>query len=121
MREIRDMLQVTVQVPDIPTPPPDVFQPPPWVVLPPQVILLIALGCIAGFTIILWPFMRAIARRIEGKPRENPALLDEVEQMRARMTEVEALQHRLAELEERVDFAERLLAQRHEPQRLGGG
>jgi len=31
------------------------------------------------------------------------------------------MQHRVAELEERVDFAERLLAKQRESERLGGG
>jgi len=42
--------------------------------------------------------------------------LDEVE---ARLAEVDALHARVAELEERLDFSERLLAQ-HDPARLGG-
>ena len=36
----------------------------------------------------------------------------------SRSEEMEALQHRVAELEERVDFAERLLAQQRESGRL---
>ena len=81
------MLQVTVQVPDIPVPPnpPDpFFVPPPWVTLPPQVVLLISIAFIAGVTIVLWPLMRAFARRIEGRG-VNPALQGEIEQLRARV------------------------------------
>jgi tetrahydromethanopterin S-methyltransferase subunit G len=36
--------------------------------------------------------------------------------MQARLAEVDTLQHRVSELEERVDFTERLLAQAHDPQ-----
>jgi Tfp pilus assembly protein PilO len=114
-------MQVTVQVPEIPTPAPEAFIPPPWVTLPPQVTLLIAIAFIAGVTIVLWPLVRALSRRIEGRHHENPALQAELDQMRVRLAEVESLQHRLAELEERVDFAERLLAQKKEPERLGRG
>jgi Tfp pilus assembly protein PilN len=117
-------MQVTVQVPDIPvppTPPDPFFVPPPWVTLPPQVVLLITVAFIAGCTIVLWPLMRALARRIEGRQVANPALQGEIEQLRARVADVEVLQHRVAELEERVDFAERLLAQKREPERLGRG
>ena len=117
------MMQVTVQIPDIPvppTPPDPFFVPPPWVTLPPQVVLLISIAFIAGVTIVLWPLMRAFARRIEGRG-VNPALQGEIEQLRARVADVEVLQHRVAELEERVDFAERLLAQKREPERLGRG
>lgn len=116
------MIQVTVQIPETPPIPPDpFFTPPPWVTLPPQVTLLIAVAFIAGCTIVLWPLMRAIARRIEGRSQATPALQADVDQLRARIAEVDALQHRVAELEERVDFAERLLAQKREPERLRGG
>jgi hypothetical protein len=37
-----------------------------------------------------------------------------------RLAELEALQQRVAELEERVDFSERMLASRNEPARLEG-
>jgi len=105
---------VVVQVPD-----PVIL--PPWMTLPPQVTVLIALAFFAACTIVLWPLMRAIGRRIEGKAMSDPALREEVEQLRARLGEVDQLQHRVMELEERVDFAERLLAQRREPERLGRG
>lgn len=114
------MIQVTVQVPVPPNPPDPFFVPPPWVTLPPQVVLLISIAFIAGVTIVLWPLMRAFARRIEGRG-VNPALQGEIDQLRARVADVEVLQHRVAELEERVDFAERLLAQKREPERLGRG
>jgi prefoldin subunit 5 len=42
----------------------------------------------------------------------------EVEALRSRLNEVEAQQNHIAELEERLDFAERLLAQSREPDRL---
>ncbi|HSR92035.1 MAG TPA: hypothetical protein VLK88_12080, partial [Gemmatimonadales bacterium] len=103
-----------------PIPPDPFFMPPPWVTLPPQVVLLISVAFIAGVTIVLWPLMRAFARRIEGRG-VNPSLQGEIEQLRARVSDVEGLQHRVAELEERVDFAERLLAQKREPERLGRG
>jgi hypothetical protein len=45
----------------------------------------------------------------------------DVEQLRQRLTEVESMQQRVLELEERVDFAERMLSQRRESDRLGGG
>jgi Tfp pilus assembly protein PilN len=84
-------------------------------------VLLISVAFIAGCTIVLWPLMRALARRIEGRQAASPALQAEIEQLRARVADVDVLQHRVAELEERVDFAERLLAQKREPERLGRG
>jgi hypothetical protein len=116
-----------MQTPQIPTPPelpqlPEqviIHAPSPWVTMPPQVTALIALGFFAACAVILFPLMRAIARRIEGRSTGgDPALHEELDQLRGRLAEIEALQHRVMELEERVDFAERLLAQRREPERL---
>jgi len=42
----------------------------------------------------------------------------ELEALRARVQELEGLQHRMMELEERLDFTERLLVQQREPDRL---
>jgi len=95
--------------------------PAPWVTLPPQVTVIIALAFFAACAVVLYPLMRAIGRRIEGRGAVDPALRAEVEQLQARLAEVEGLQHRVIELEERLDFAERLLAQRREPERLGRG
>lgn len=102
--------------------PPHFPTPPPWVTLPSQVTLLIVLGFMAACTVILYPLMRAVGRRLEGKSgnQVTPALQAEIEQIRHRLGEVEAMQHRVLELEERVDFAERMLSQRREPERLGG-
>lgn len=55
---------------------------------------------------------RAIAERIREGARgaaPDPALIEEVDRLR----------HDVAELQERMDFAERLLAARREPDRLG--
>jgi Tfp pilus assembly protein PilO len=91
---------------------------PPWVTLPPAVTVLIALAFIGGVVAIFWPLMRAIARRIEGKAKPDPALLEELDHLRSRVGELEAMQFRMAELEERVDFTERLLAQKSESREL---
>ena len=84
----------------------------------PPLVLMIVLAALTAATIILWPIMRAFARRLEGKSAGDPALRAEVEQLHARIGEIDALQTRVAELEERVDFTERLLAQNREPDRL---
>ena len=103
-----------IQIPHVPTPP----QPP----LPPGVIIagggppeavLIASVLIVGIVvagIVLYPLLRAFARRIEARSG-RPELEGEVEQLRTRVAELEQVHHRLAELEERVDFSERLLSQ----------
>lgn len=107
-----------VIVQTIPTPP----IVPPWVTLPPAVTLLITLGFFAACAVILTPIMRALGRRLEGRPSVDPVVRDELDRLRARLEELEQTQHRLLELEERVDFAERLLtAQRRDAERLPGG
>ncbi len=59
----------------------------------------------AGSFILAGPIGKAIAERIAGRGTD-PALAAELD---ACLAEVEALRHRMLELEERVDFAERIL------------
>jgi hypothetical protein len=82
-------------------------------------IVTIVVFALFAATIILWPVMRALARRLEGKGAD-PALREEVERLQHRLEDMDALQVRVAELEERVDFAERLLVRGQEgSQELG--
>ena len=85
----------------------------------PPVVLLIVVAALAATVIILWPIMRAFGRRLEGKGGADPALRAEVEQLQMRLGEVDTLHSRVAELEERVDFTERLLAQAAPQPRVG--
>ena len=114
----------TPPVPEIPPLPP-VSDLPPWITMSPDVMILSLMILVAGCTIVLWPLMRAIGRRIEAKGvghGEDPTdIRAELDQLQARVGQVEGVQARLAELEERVDFTERLLAQKREPGRLQGG
>jgi len=109
---------VTVQVPEIPPIPPippipEIHVLSPWMALPPQMVALIAMACVAGAALVLYPIARAIARRLEGRGVSNE-LLQQVDELRERVRDLESSQHRVAELEERLDFAERLLAQRRD-------
>lgn len=116
------LTQVVVQGPAEIPPIPQIPILPPWMTLPPWVTALVALGFFAGCAIVLYPLMRAIGRRLEGRTASpDPMLREEIERLNARLNELDGLQHHVAELEERLDFAERLLAQRREPDRLGGG
>jgi hypothetical protein len=81
-------------------------------------VVMIVIASLLATIIILWPLVRAIARRIEHKGVSDPALNAEVEHLQQRMGDVDAMQARIAELEERLDFAERLLAQPREPDQL---
>jgi uncharacterized protein YlxW (UPF0749 family) len=61
---------------------------------------------------------RAISSKARQTARGSAASDTDVDELRQSL---EATQHRVAELEERVDFAERLLAKQRESERLGGG
>ena len=109
---------VTVQVPEIPPIPPippipEIQVLPPWMVMPPQVIAMISIAAVAGIALVLYPIARALARRLEGRGVSNE-LLQQVDELRERVRDLESSQHRVAELEERLDFTERLLAQRRD-------
>lgn len=77
------------------------------IVVTKMVVLTLAVTAL----IILWPLRRALARRYDALADRDVALRAELEELRGRV----------AELEERVDFAERIEAGRREPERLGRG
>ena len=64
------------------------------------------------FGLIRGPIGKAIAKMLEGHPVQDDQLVQRVEQLEDRLSELGMDQLRVAELEERLDFAERLLAQR---------
>jgi flagellar biosynthesis/type III secretory pathway M-ring protein FliF/YscJ len=84
--------------------------PMPSIPLDPNTIGMIVVFSLVAATIILWPIVRALARRLEGKGPADAGLKAEVEQLHQRLGDVDALQARVAELEERLDFTERMLA-----------
>lgn len=107
-----------VQLPVPPTPPTPPFDPN-LVLLEggPGLVLMIVLAALAATVIILWPIMRAFGRRLEARGSADPALKADVDHLHARLGELDSLHTRLMELEERVDFAERLLSQTHDAQK----
>ncbi len=66
---------------------------------------------IPGAWVLITPLAKRLSREAERPSAPPPEVLAELERLNARV----------AELEERVDFAERLLAQHREPDRLPGG
>ena len=76
----------------------------------------------AFISAVLYPIARAYARRLEGSAA-SAALREELVDISAQLEQLRQGQERMAELEERVDFAERMLAQRGgaEPARLEPG
>jgi hypothetical protein len=95
------------QTPIPPIPPmPDM----PMMPLDPPLILMIVLASLLAATVILWPIARAFARRLEGKGTVDLGLRSDIEHLHRRLGEVDVLQARVSELEERLDFTERMLA-----------
>ncbi len=74
-----------------------------------------------GVTLILrGPLGRAIGRRIEGK-YADPGDSIRVTELEHRVAELEGVHTRIGDLEERLDFAERLLARGRDSERLDAG
>jgi hypothetical protein len=76
---------------------------------------VVALVFFGGTFLVLRPVAAALAKRIAGETprRRNPESDDVV------LGELQALRQDVEQLAERLDFAERLLAQQREPQRVG--
>jgi hypothetical protein len=79
------------------------------------VVLLLGAGLIIAA--LLWPLIRALARRIEGGA-PSTEMQAELDGLRERVRQLEEIQPRMVELEERVDFTERIVAKTREPDRL---
>jgi hypothetical protein len=75
---------------------------------PGEIAMFLAIGA-AAVGLFFGPIGAALAHRLSGRPSPAEARA-EIEGLNARVaTEVDELRHRLAEVEERLDFAERLL------------
>ena len=73
-------------------------------------VILVAIVAIVAVKLFRGPLGHAIADRLRGSAPPDPAMVEELE----------ALKGRLAEVEERLDFAERLLAKTEQAERLPG-
>lgn len=74
-----------------------------------------------GIVVIRWaatrfPRSAVLARDLDEAERDQA-----IEDLQARVAELEPLRQRVVELEERLDFTERLLASRRDESRLGPG
>jgi len=77
------------------------------------VAIIFIFGGLTLFGLSMSPVGRALAERIRGGPsaQHDPEILAELDDIRADV----------AELHERVDFTERMLARQNEPEQLPGG
>jgi hypothetical protein len=86
-----------------------------WEALAPAMVVSVLILTAGGTIVLRGPLGRALAERIAGhRPRDAA----EAERLRA---DVDDLRGVVGELEERLDFAERLLARQREADRLPGG
>lgn len=70
-----------------------------------------------GLGFFFGPLGKALARRVEPRSKDGEA----TRELETRVADLEANGERMAELEERLDFAERLLAQQRDVERLPEG
>jgi hypothetical protein len=83
------------------------------------VVMVTVLGMPLVIIYVLAPLAKAVGRRLEGGAEVEPA---ELEELRGEVERLRELHPRMAELEERVDFAERaLLRAREESAQLPEG
>jgi hypothetical protein len=86
--------------------------------LAPVIAMSVFTISVALVFILRGPLGKALARRIEGPAAAGSLAHGEMDDLRSRLEEVEQQAARVHELEERLDFAERLIAQQREQPRL---
>lgn len=82
----------------------------------PFIVPVVLFLSVATILVLRGPLGKAMADRIAGRVPERPGLPDEHV-----TAELEDMRRRVGELEERLDFAERLLAKSREQGHLGAG
>jgi len=77
---------------------------------------LATIGAISAFLgfVVLGPIGRALARRIEGRTVDGGRLAE----LEARLADLERSNRQVLELEDRLEFAERLLSRQREADRV---
>ncbi len=84
--------------------------------------IMLAIGGAGSIVYVVVALANALVRRLDGGTSGATEQLEaELGDLRARLDDADAARHRIAELEERLDFAERMLAQQREHPRLGTG
>jgi hypothetical protein len=89
--------------------------------------MLIPLAGMATTVVLLFPIVKAGVRYLERRSASHPSsdeiarFREEVRLLQERLDLADLTDARVAELEERVDFAERMLARHREAPQVGGG
>ena len=78
----------------------------------PMVMTVFLFLTVGGVLVLRGPVGRALARRIEGKTDETPGLEPRIAELEDRVHQGELER---AQLEERLDFTERMLLQHRDP------
>ena len=92
--------------------------------MPEEIVMLAVMG-LASVTALGFGLMRSINRHLDrkwqvGRAAGDERVLPEVEDLRSRLEGLEDVHARVLELEERVDFAERLLTEGKEQKATRG-
>ena len=74
-------------------------------------------GAAVMVALFLGPVGKVIARMLEGDSQQDDEIAMRLEDLEVRLAELSLEQQRVGELEERLDFTERLLAQREPVER----
>jgi predicted outer membrane protein len=80
------------------------------------IFMAMAIAGSAAYVVIV--LANALVKRVEGRSGAPEALRADLEDLRTRVEEGEQARARISELEERLEFAERLLAQHRMADRL---
>ncbi len=84
--------------------------------------MMLAIGGAGSLVYVVVALANAVVRRLDaGRSAATASLETEMSDLRARLDDADSTRGRIAELEERLDFAERLLAQQREVPRVGPG
>lgn len=81
----------------------------------------VGLSLVVAASLLVFAWRRKVAMRNLPLETTGQGTAVRLEDLEARMAEFDLTTARVAELEERLDFAERMLAQRSEPARLSQG
>ncbi len=90
----------------------------------PEEIVFLSFTTIVAVTCLAFGLMRTINKHLDRKHGGGPdakALRPELDDMRAQLQGMDDLRDHIADLEERIDFTERMLAQQRDKERLPKG